>query len=76
MSKNKVIDYASATFSEPLMSLITKNFANVEARSNGILEALKKAIVTISEDIDVHEDSLSQVGVSLGSPGSIGLPSV
>ena len=58
------------------MSLLVKNFATIEARTNGTLEALKQAIVTISEDIDVHEDSLSQVGVSLDSPGNVGLPSV
>ena len=53
MVNHKVIDFASATFSDSLMGLLAKNFAIIEARSTGTLEAVKQAIVTISEDIDV-----------------------
>ena len=55
---------------------MSSNFASIEARSIGTLVMVKQIISSISQDIDVHEDSLSQVGVSLGSPGNIGSPSV
>lgn len=74
-SKSRQIDFKSATFSESLVGLLSENFSTIEARTNSILFALREVITTISDDIDVQEDGLSQAGVSLGSPGNIGLPS-
>ena len=76
LSANNLIDFDSATFSENVMDLLATNFASIAARSHGTLVAVKQIVTAISEDIDVHEDSISQVGVSLGSPGNIGSPSV
>ena len=68
MSSNNLIDFDPATFSESVMDLLATNFASIAARSHGTLVAVKQIVTAISEDIDVHEDSLSQVGVSLVSP--------
>lgn len=60
---------------DSLVNLLADDISTIKSRTNNILFALREVIVTISDDIDVQKDSLLQMGVSLGSPRNIGLPS-